>query len=1664
MSFPTEKELRGSGGCFPAGTKIMTIRGIKPIEKIKEGDLVVGFDRSLTLSHGRVTKTYKHPKSENNSGMFTLKYETLSGIKELVVTGNHFIYLGEAERKFIEAKDLKVGDFLESYKGERFSIVEITSREIAEDEFTYNFEVSPLRTYIAEGIKVHNGGSGKGRQTQPVFTENPDTLRSKAIARLMEVISEGKTAGLVDGAKSIYFDNTPVQNDDDTWNFQDVAFKEMVGEEDQEPVPGFPSVEAESLVGVEVTPTIPVVRNISADADAARVTIALPSGLREQYTNSQGGGIRGSSVQIAIDVRLADGGTYVTRLQPTITGKATNSYETAYRIERPVGEGEWQIRVRRITPMPSSSLTTNNVFFSRVTEIQDIKLAYENTAYIAMQVNAQSTGGRVPTRSYDYKGILCRVPINYDPITREYDGTWNGQFKYAWTDNAAWVIYDILTNERYGLGKEITDDMIDKWSFYQVAQYNDELVDDGDGGTEPRFSFNYQFTTREDPWQMLQTIASSCCAVVYPASPITLLQDRPTDVSSIITNSSVIDGMFSYAGAPGSTRWTQVNVTFFDRDNKFLPRVITESATSEDIERYGLNVNDAVSFGCTSEGQARRYAKYIIDTSMNTTELLSFDVSFLNADLQPFDVIKVLDNDYVGLSRGGRVVGGTQTSIVVDRPVEITSGNTYTLTLVGADGASLIEKTLTNSAGSHTTLTFASALPGGITGAALAGRQWIVESTGDAVARPFRVLKINEVEKGRYRVSCVQYDPGKWARIEQGINVVPPTYSNITLDKCGAPEDIKFNLEEYSDTNFGNRVKLTISWDPPSIDNKGVVGYIFQYRVNGGNYSPQRLVYEREVELENIIPGTYDVILRTTNMQGVTSSPRAATFTYDPLVVPVSLFAPVNLQLAQGTGSGNEFYTGDLSFTWENNPLNEGRGAQQGYRIRIIDNSSSELLLEVNTPKSVTSYTYPFSLNSASLNGPHRSLEVQVFCLDAHGNLSDPANEVFTNEAPSAPTVTTVPGVASIGFMVNEPTEPDWAGIVIYSSTTSGFIPGPSNLSYKGEGLTTSIPAEEGSTVYYRVGVYDAFGNVDLNLSGEGSETVTAFNEYLEPAIPTGLTVTSDVVTQEDGSQTADLLIDWDANTENTVNYTLAVRNITRSEARSYIVTDAPPYIIRGVPCGHQFGVEIRANNVEVSSDYSAEVLHTTAVDNIPPPAPTALHVDSSFRTIFLEWVDPAAPDLKGIEIWASNGVNNRNLASKIATVAAGPNAATPGSYAHSGLGTGQTWYYWIRAFDESGNFSDWYPSSVSPSPSVGHFGTTVQTTNADYGNFSVTNIKIGNAAIDAAKIANASIQTAKIVDLAVTNAKIADLAVTTAKIGNLAVTNAKIADLAVDSAKIAAASIQTAHIADGQITTAKIQDATIIAAKIQNGAITNAKIANAAITEAKIANLAVTNAKIADGAITNAKIANAAIQNANIADGAITNAKIQNGAITNAKIANATIASAKIQDGAITNAKIGNLQVDTIKIADGAVSIQHAVRAGSTSDTNVAKNTWVNIFGQGIAFGSQPTNSKFVLMCSIDATVNGAADGTTSIFARIRRIAGGNSVVIWEGLGDVSRPNKTYAQIKGSFTVVDTPQQYGTSIVDGRITPSYYCEIICRGSGIAYYRQCSFTGILLKK
>lgn len=519
------------------------------------------------------------------------------------------------------------------------------------------------------------GGKKKGGSSHtPV--EAKETGRSFQILRMLEVISEGEIEGLVDDMKSVYLDKTPLANADGSFNFKNVSVYANAGTQDQDVLREFNSVEKEINVGTKVLKNKPIIKTVT-DVNVNRVRMTL--GVERLMKQEDNGDTNPTSVSMLVEV-LKDNSVVGSRTY-TFNGKYSNTYREMFDMTVP--NAPFSIRVSRVEPDSSTNKLQNNCFWASYTEIIDKQFAYPNTALVGIKIDSDYFGN-IPTRNYEINGLIIKVPSNYNPETHTYTSDfWDGSFKLAWTNNPAWVFYDLVTNTRYGMGKRLQDFNIDKWQLYAIGRYCDELVPDGFGGKEPRMTCNIWITDQRKAYDLINDICSIFRAMpVWNGQALTAIQDRKADPVWTYNNANTIGG-FTRQRSARKARHNTIQVEYIDASDFYEKKV---ESVSDDVAvaRYGENVKKITAFGCTSRGQAYRTGRWILETERLETETITFTVGQEGVMHLPYDVIEVADSQYAGVNVGGRVLAVNGTQLTLDRSIEI-DNNSY-LSYVSANG------------------------------------------------------------------------------------------------------------------------------------------------------------------------------------------------------------------------------------------------------------------------------------------------------------------------------------------------------------------------------------------------------------------------------------------------------------------------------------------------------------------------------------------------------------------------------------------------------------------------------------------------------------------------------------------------------------------------------------------------------------------------------------------------------------------------------------------------------------------------------------------------------------------------------------------------------------------------------------------------------------------
>ncbi|STD27293.1 Phage-related protein, tail component [Enterobacter asburiae] len=704
---------------------------------------------------------------------------------------------------------------------------------------------------ILQGAK---GGGGSSHT--PV--EQPDDLLSVAKLKMLIAVSEGEIQGDLT-AQNIFLNDTPLANDSGEYNFSGVKWEFRKGTQDQTYIAGMPQVDNELAVGTTVTTTAPWTRQFTnLSLDAIRIKLSLPV----QYLYKDNGDMVGTVTEYAIDLST-DGGAWKTVVNGKFDGKTTTEYQRDHRIDLPKSTSGWSVRVRRITAdaSGSNSKLVNAFKVFSYAEVIDSKLRYPLTALLYVEVDSSQFNGSAPKVTCKIKGKLIKVPDNYDPTTRTYSGSWSGGFKMAWSNNPAWIFYDLVLDEIYGMGTRVDASMVDKWALYSIAQYCDEMVSDGAGGTEPRFTCNVFIQSQEDAWQVLNDLAAVFRGITFWGNDQIYVQaDVPQDdVDWVYNVSNVIDGLFTYAGGSYKNRYSSCLVSWSDPQNHYSDTVegVYDSAL---VERYDVRQTSLTAIGCTSQSEAHRRGRWVL-LSNAKDGTVSFGVGLDGYIPLPAEIIGVADPFRSGKENGGRISAVNGRQITLDREIDYAAKDRLVVNL--PDGKAQT-RTISAVSADKKTVTVATAF----SQVPVAGAVWAIDSDNLAI-QYFRVTSIaaNDDSTGGFTITAVQHDPNKYRYIDDGVRVESPPITVTPISVLSAPKNIVVTESDHVSQGL-TVASLDVSWDKV----EGAIRYVAQWRKDNGDWINVPVTSAQGFSVQGIYSGGYDVRVRALNAQD-TSSP-----------------------------------------------------------------------------------------------------------------------------------------------------------------------------------------------------------------------------------------------------------------------------------------------------------------------------------------------------------------------------------------------------------------------------------------------------------------------------------------------------------------------------------------------------------------------------------------------------------------------------------------------------------------------------------------------------------------------------------------------------------------------------------------------------------------------
>ncbi|HDT2987184.1 TPA: carbohydrate binding domain-containing protein [Klebsiella aerogenes] len=702
---------------------------------------------------------------------------------------------------------------------------------------------------MANIIKGRKGGSSKQRTP----TEQPDDLQSIAKAKILVALGEGEFAGSLTG-KDIYLDGTPLENADGSQNFSGVAWEFRPGTQAQNYIQGIPGTENEISVGTDISSQTAWTHSFTnTQLSAIRLRLKWSA----LFTQEDDGDLVGNTVKYAIDLQT-DGGSWQTVVDTAVTGKTTSGYERSHRIDLPRAGATWTVRLRKLTPDANSAKIGDNMALLSYTEVIDAKLRYPNTALLYIEFDSSQFNGSIPQISCEPRGRVIRVPDTYDPETRSYTGTWTGSFKWAWTDNPAWIFYDLVVSDRFGLGNRLTAANIDKWMLYQVAQYCDQLVPDGKGGDglEPRYICNVYIQDRNAAYTVLRDFAAIFRGMTcWNGQQIIALADMPRDIDFTYTRANVIDGKFRYSSSTSKTRYTNALVSWSDPANAFSD-AMEPSFVKELVARYGFNQLELTAIGCTRQSEAHRKGLWGILTN-NKDRMVTFDVGMDGKIPQPGYVIGVADEMLAGKVNGGRISKVDGRVIILDRDIDANAGDRLQVNLPSGTSQSRTIQSI-NGRRQVTVTTAFSETPE-------AESVWAIESD-DLFLQQYRVVGVKDNNNGTYTITGTSHDPDKYARIDTGAIIDQRPVSVVPPGNQAPPDGIL--LTSFSVVNQGISVEtLQANWD--SVQN--AIAYEAQWRRNDGNWINVPRSSTTSFEVSGIYAGRYLVRVRAINAAEISS-------------------------------------------------------------------------------------------------------------------------------------------------------------------------------------------------------------------------------------------------------------------------------------------------------------------------------------------------------------------------------------------------------------------------------------------------------------------------------------------------------------------------------------------------------------------------------------------------------------------------------------------------------------------------------------------------------------------------------------------------------------------------------------------------------------------------
>jgi predicted phage tail protein len=951
-------------------------------------------------------------------------------------------------------------------------------------------------------------------------------LRSRSFATIIDLLAEGIIEGWAnnnDVAQSTYFQETQVKNADGTYNFDGVTIQGLLGTDTQvlpaDAVSG-DVIQSETIVNVKITNAGGAISRslIDDEIDHLRVTFSLPSGLIAAYDSGKQSGLDvkfkatitpfGGVEKDLVDI---EGNSSI-----TVSGKSTSEYRKQVRYmnikDQIGGVFPYVLKVYRTTGDRTSSAKEtyrDESYWYSYSELKEVKIQYRDRAAVSTYLKAEDFGDNIPARTFKIKGLKIKIPSNYTPRNYDNNGaresylpTWDGTWRIEeparydlpmcgggpnhdrfFCDNPAWVLYDLLTNKRYGLG--LDEDKVDKWSLYSIAAYCDGNVNyqvstrQTDGTyqtvtvTQPRYTFNGIISNKEQALTVINHFSGVFRGFpLWSTGLVTFNQDTPGSINRIASTANVIDGIFEYEGTSRRQRTTAVKIGWNDPDN-YGKRDTIILEDRDGIVQYGYQPFDFFAIGCNNRNEAILRGKYALYTNINQTEFVKFRGGLEWADSLPGDIIGVQDPDYAGETWSGRISNSTVTSVTLDKPVTLVNGITYTL-YVQQNNTNVATKTITNSPGTTSILTWTGAL----SEAPQSGNVWVISSTSLAI-RKFRIISIKESESTVFDISAYEYDPNKYSQVENNVNVEEPIPTTRPGGALDSPSNIEIQAYSYTDGDLTNRkYGMLINWQ--ASPDPRTEYYQLRYTKDGGGLIELGTSTDTSYDFKDVIDGTYDIYLRSCSLTA--NSPWISYADFVMTAGTTSVSPPINLQVK---GGGAIWGGRDVTMEWDlqdEATFNSGTvtgGVVKQFKVEVYNTSNLQLKRTYFTSsKDEQEFTYTYAMNSEDFAGsPSRALTFKVYSVDYYANLSTAATLAVSNPAPSMASTTPVV-TAKTGYL-----KVTWTPVAdidmyyykIYYGTTNPPTTVGGNILHPNT-IFEIFDVSYGTNYYVQVEPYDAFG------------------------------------------------------------------------------------------------------------------------------------------------------------------------------------------------------------------------------------------------------------------------------------------------------------------------------------------------------------------------------------------------------------------------------------------------------------------------------------------------------------------------------------------------------------------------------------------------------------